>query len=112
MNEQIKQIIADFTKYKGKDYQILCAVEEMAELTKALMKNINRQKDNVEDIFEELADVVITLEEIKIIYGISDARIWEYLNEKMPRKWHPRIEKWKARVVETGNPNANKRVLD
>jgi len=119
MNEEIKQIIADVLKYKGKGFAVLCAIEEMAELTQALLKKINRhwdkpeqQANDLENIFEEIADVYTQLEYLKIIYQISDAKIWEYLDEKIPRKLIPRIEKWAARVAETGNPDANKRILD
>jgi len=96
MNERTKQIIADIQKYKGENFVILCAVEEMAELSKELLKNINRGKDNRDDIVEEVADVLVCLEYIKIIYGISDAYLYEFINEKMPKKWSAKIEKWKA----------------
>ena len=112
MNPETKQIMSDILKYKGKNFVVLCAVEEMSELTKELMKDINRHKDNGGDIFEELADVCIQLEYMKLIYNVSDDKIWTYLNERIPSKWAPRIEKWKARVAETGNPDANKRILD
>ena len=98
MNKQTKQIVAKVLKYKGKDFAVLCAVEEMAELTKNLLKDINRGKGDMDEVFEEICDVYITLEYLKIIYGISDGRIWEYLNKKIPSKWLPRIEKWNSEV--------------
>jgi len=95
MNKQTKQVIAEVLKIKGKNFAVLCAVEEMAELTKNLLKDINRGKDNMDGIFEEICDVVITLEYLKIIYGISESQIWAELNKKIPSKWLPRIQKWK-----------------
>jgi hypothetical protein len=112
MNHETKQIISDVLKYKGKNFAVLCAIEKFSELTKELLKDINRHKDNADDVFEEMADAYVVLEYLKLIYNIPDDKIWDYLNEKMQKKWNPRIEKWKARVAETGNPDANKRVLD
>ena len=98
-------------KYKGKNFAVLLAIEEMEELTKELLKDINRHKDNAAEIMEELSDVYVFLEYLKITYGISESEIEKYINEKMPAKWRPRIEKWKARVDQTGDPESNKRLL-
>ena len=46
-------------------------VEEMSELTKELCKEL-RNRGNVENIADELADVEITLAQLKIIYNIHD----------------------------------------
>lgn len=78
----------------------LIAVEEMAELSKALLKNVNRGKDNVDDIFEELADVSNLLEFLKMIYNISDEQVWEYEDKKHVEKWRPRIEKLKREAAD------------
>ena len=41
----------------GKEAQILMVLEEMSELQKEILKNINRGKDNIKEIAEETADV-------------------------------------------------------
>ena len=46
-------------------------IEEMSELTKELCKEL-RNRGNVDHIAEELADVEITLAQIKLIYGIDE----------------------------------------
>ena len=46
-------------------------IEEMSELTKELCKEL-RNRGNVESIADELADVEITLAQIKMIYNIYD----------------------------------------
>lgn len=51
----------------GKQSQLVMAMEEMAELTKELSKNI-RGASNVSAISEEIADVEIMLEQLKIIF--------------------------------------------
>jgi NTP pyrophosphatase (non-canonical NTP hydrolase) len=77
----------------GEKTMVLIAVEEMAELSKELLKNVNRGKENADGIFEEIADVTLQLEFLKTIYNISDEKIWEYQDRKHREKWLPRIEK-------------------
>ena len=58
----------------GKDLQLIMGIEEMAELTKALIKDI-RGKPNYDNILEEIADVEIMLTQLKCIYGdITDIK--------------------------------------
>lgn len=52
----------------GKQSQLIMAMEEMAELTKELSKNIRGTK-NVSAISEEMADVEIMLEQLKVIFA-------------------------------------------
>ena len=53
----------------GKGSQLIICMEEMAELTKELSKNL-RGQDNDLDIAEEVADVEIMLEQLKLIFDI------------------------------------------
>lgn len=55
----------------GGQAQMLMVVEEMSELTREILKNVNRGKDNVAAIVEETADVEIMLEQLKENYGIA-----------------------------------------
>ena len=55
----------------GTDAQLLMVLEEMSELQKEILKNINRGKDNIKEIAEETADVFIMLEQLVHIYGID-----------------------------------------
>lgn len=65
----------------GKEAQLLMVLEEMSELQKEILKNINRNKDNIQEIIEETADVEIMLEQLKYIYHIHKA-----VEEKIPLK--------------------------
>ncbi len=56
----------------GKDRQMLMLLEEMSELQKEVLKNINRGRDNVFEIADEAADVFILMEQLVYIYGIRD----------------------------------------
>ena len=56
----------------GAARQTLKAIEEMAELTKELCKYHNEDDMPLEGIAEEIADVTIMLEQLRIIYDIND----------------------------------------
>ena len=57
----------------GKEQQLIVAIEELSELQKeickVLRKNIGRPRSKVH---EEIADVEIMLEQVKIIFQIDD----------------------------------------
>lgn len=55
-------------------YNIICAIEEMAELTQQLTKQI-RGRGNIENLVEEFADVEATLESIKRRCGFLQSDI-------------------------------------
>lgn len=57
----------------GVEVQLIMTFEEMAELTQAICKNL-RGRDNLNNVVEEIADVEIMLEQIKLIYDIEQ---WE-----------------------------------
>lgn len=60
--------------------RMLMAVEEMSELTKEMCKNL-RGKDNKAQLAEEIADVTIMLEQLRLIFGVN-----EEVNDWMDRK--------------------------
>jgi NTP pyrophosphatase (non-canonical NTP hydrolase) len=62
---------ATYQKY-GIGSQIVIAVEEMSELIKEICK-IERNKGNMDNLAEEVADVTIMMEQLRLIYGINDA---------------------------------------
>lgn len=64
----------------GKESQKDTFIEESAELTKELLKE-RRGADNLTDILEEMADVEISLDEMKLIYGSCE----EMKQEKLLR---------------------------
>lgn len=68
----------------GEKAQKLMAIEEMSELTKEICKDF-RGKLNREHLVEEMADVLITIEQLAIIYEISDVAIFDACYEKIER---------------------------
>lgn len=86
MNEVLQKAIDTY----GADNQCLKAVEEMSELTKALLKIRFAKKAGVEHdilldaISEEMADVEIMLEQLHMIYQ-NDKKVSEYREKKIER---------------------------
>lgn len=68
----------------GTNSQLDMAVEEMSELTKEICKR-KRGKENRAEILEEIADVKIMLEQLKIIFCISDDDIERMVTSKLDR---------------------------
>ena len=54
----------------GRELQILMGIEEMAELTKELIKNL-RGKENRDNIIEEMADVEIMMGQLKRLFVVG-----------------------------------------
>lgn len=69
----------------GFNKQVLVAVEELSELQKELLKNINRGHNNRDHVKEELVDVLIILRELVLLYDFSENELNSMANEKMER---------------------------
>ena len=71
-------------KRYGVDAQDDIAIEEMSGLTKAIIKN-RRYKTfaTLENLYEELADVYIMLEQIMM--SLDKDRVQSYVNSKLER---------------------------
>lgn len=63
-----RDIYTAAVKKFGKEHQLVLCMEEMAELTKELSKNMRGSK-NITNISEEIADVEIMLEQLRVIFG-------------------------------------------
>ena len=79
-------------KVWGKDAQMLQVIEEMSELTKEILKNVNRNKNNIAELIEETADVEIMLEQLKENYQIAEA-VAAYKKEKI-KQIEQRLNEW------------------
>ena len=76
----------------GEQAQMMMVVEEMSELMKEILKNVNRGKDNLAEIIEETADVEIMLEQLKENYHIAD-KVEAYKSEKI-KLIERRLDDW------------------
>lgn len=79
----------------GKGPQMLQVVEEMSELTKEILKNVNRKKDNIDAIIEEAADVEIMLAQLKCCYNIKQ-QVADYKEGKL-KMLAGRIDDWEKK---------------
>lgn len=68
----------------GCHLQTIVAIEELAELQKELTKAL-RDKPNRKKITEEIGDVEIMIEQLKIIFNINDADLIEAKEGKFDR---------------------------
>ena len=84
--ESIKKLI----RKKGTIHQSLIAIEELSELQKAITKALRVDdgddyvaSDYKSNLHEEIADVLICIEQLKIIYNLSDEDIeaWKQAKE-------------------------------
>lgn len=71
--------------------QMVVAIEEMAELQKELTKYIRFFKSGDKEYYigglvEEMADVLIMLEQIKVFFDLPEALIGEKVKKKIERR--------------------------
>lgn len=81
MSEQ--EIYREAIEKYGANHQMMMAIEEMSELTKELCKNM-RGRNNRENIAEEIADVSIMIEQMKILFD-CETSVCFYQDEKLQR---------------------------
>ena len=74
-----KDAIADY----GIHAQSWMVIEEMSELSKELCK-MQRGKGSVEDLADEIADVTIMLEQLRLMYDINDT-VCRHMDYKIRR---------------------------
>ena len=66
------------------DETLVIAMEELSELSQATSK-LKRGKADYDNIAEEIADVLVCIEVIKKIGGISDSSIEKWVDFKLDR---------------------------
>ena len=81
--EDRKKVYQDALRKWGTDLQTMMAVEEMSELTKEICK-IKRGKMDLDSLADEIADVTIMLEQLRMIYGLNDA-VCDHMDAKILR---------------------------
>lgn len=74
----------------GVENQIIKTVEELSELSQALCKFLSKpytesDRTILDNIYEEIADVEIMLEQCKMIFYESEDKINDYKKEKIKR---------------------------
>ena len=83
MTEEQVKILHDAIQTYGKNSQVDKAIEEMSELTKALLKE-RQNNGSVDDIIEEIADVHIMLWQLLLIFE-ADWAVDDFIDYKIKR---------------------------
>lgn len=78
-----KRILCQALDTYGAAAQTLMVFEEMSELQKELCKH-ERGKENIAAITEEIADVLIMLEQMMLLYSCKES-VKRYRDEKIKR---------------------------
>lgn len=90
MTEEQKAICHKIADHYGEEHQMLKAVEEMAELTQAIIKTVHGDTSNEWDYPSELADVLIMVEQLRYMYdksdGVFDGRVERFIDAKLSRQ--------------------------
>ena len=82
-----RSIMAEIINYYGHEPQKMMLLEEMAELQKEICKDMRYDPAvNLKAITEEVADVLIMLEQIQMMYHISETRLHAITHEKLHRQ--------------------------
>lgn len=84
--EKYIKIIQDIVNKYSKEEQVMQTIEEMSELTKELIKNINRNKENETEVILEIADVEIMLAQLIFIYDIDPEKLQGAIEYKLLRQ--------------------------
>lgn len=91
-----RQLAKELSAYACEKYSCDCeidrCIEEMVELTKALLKDRRAKQANLDDayhcenhVLSELGDLIFTLHHIQTSYGFSDKQISDALDKSMQR---------------------------
>lgn len=80
MEEVYKRIIS----WYGRKQQTIKACEELSELMDVLCKGLNKKMD-LEALAEEMADVQVMIEQLKIIYNVPEEKLARIRKEKIER---------------------------
>lgn len=74
----------------GKNTQSLKVIEELLELQTVLIWDIGSKEKNRlfirEKVIEEMSDILMTFESLKIIYDISDQELRDQISWKIDKK--------------------------
>ena len=104
MVEAGREILLDALEHYGERAQVDMMLEEMAELSKALLKLRRAQKFRepgqwllMEDVAEEIADVQIVLDQMKMLYPM-----WDGFRRKKLQRLEERIEKERQADADEG----------
>lgn len=84
-DEELQTIWRQSIDHYGKQMQSIVCMEECAELTQAISKKLREPTSTDDPLAEEIADVTICLNLLKLMYGITDKAIRDQVVAKTLR---------------------------
>ena len=82
----MERVLDEAVRVFGAKHQCMIAMEELAELIQAISKvNRERSEKHIGNLAEEIADVSIMLEQLQIMFDISDGEIYAIRMSKLDR---------------------------
>lgn len=96
MTEQDRENFETIIEAFGNEAQMIVAVEELAELQQEITKKLRHKKETVFRLVEEIADVEIMTDQLKVMFGIGEKELATERNYKINRTLE-KIKKAKER---------------
>ena len=84
MNFEQSEKAAEILKRYGTKHQMQKCCEELAELQCEILKYLNR-KGSLNKIFDEMIDVMIMMEQLKLMLPVSTKQIDKHIDFKLNR---------------------------
>ena len=85
MNKEEKKFFKKSILHFGTDVQMTMCIEECAELIQAISKFKRGKKNAIDNLLEEIADVQIMLDQMKLMFDNNDERISLIRTQKLNR---------------------------
>ena len=79
-----KEDLHKIINHYGSMSQVMMLFEEMSELTKAISKYVRKQA-TANDVAEEIADVQIMLDQMKLIFAVDEKALIKFMSMKIDR---------------------------
>lgn len=84
-DEELQTIWQQSIDHYGKRMQSIVCMEECAELIQAISKKLRDPTSPNDHLSEEMADVIICMHQLKLMYGITDKAISDWVDAKTLR---------------------------
>lgn len=84
MNSEQTKKAAKILEHYGNKHQMQKTCEELAELQCEILKFLNK-KGSLNNIFDEMVDVIVMVEQLKIMLPVSTAQIDKHIDFKLDR---------------------------
>ena len=78
-DEELQTIWWQSIDHYGKQLQSIVCMEECGELIQAISKKLREHTSTDDHLAEEMADVIICLHQLKMMYGITDKAISDWV---------------------------------